>query len=210
MKSLFERYPVLETIRTEIEAAYSVLYETFQNGGRLYLCGNGGSAADGEHIVGELMKSFKIRRDVLPETAAALRSYGPYGEELAKGLERGLPAVSLNVHTALSSAYINDRSAEMVYAQQLFVLAKRGDALLAISTSGNSKNCLYAAITAKALGVKVIAMTGQSGGELAGLADVAIKAPAKETYLVQEYHLPIYHALCAKLEEDFFQTKQNQ
>ena len=206
MRTLFERYPALEPVRSDIEAAYALLSETFHNGGRLYVCGNGGSAADGEHIVGELMKSFKIRRDVAEGTAAALREFGTYGAELACGLERGLPAVSLNVHTALSSAYINDRNAEMVYAQQLFVLANRGDALLTLSTSGNSKNCIYAAVTARALGVKTIAMTGQSGGELAGLADVTVKAPAKETYLVQEFHLPIYHALCAELEKEFFRN----
>jgi len=203
-EKLYTRYPSLLAVKDKIEAAYGILSETYKNGGTLYVCGNGGSAADSEHIVGELMKSFKIRRDIPSDFADVLRTYGEKGEKLAVGLERGLRAICLNTHEALSSAYINDREPELVYAQLLYGLARPGDALLTLTTSGNSKNCVYAAVTAKALGLKVIAMTGEGSGKVSEYADVTINVPEKETYLVQELHLPVYHYLCAELEQEFF------
>jgi len=203
-RSIYERYPSLVCVKEKIDKALELLTDLYKNGGTLFVCGNGGSAADGEHIVGELMKSFKLRRDVKHDFAEKLKACGEYGDKLAVGLERALPAISLNTHEALSSAYINDREPELVYAQQLFGLAKPNDMLLTLTTSGNSANCIYAAVTAKAMDMKVIAMTGCSGGKIAELADVTINVPEKETYLVQELHLPIYHYLCAELEKTFF------
>lgn len=201
---LYERYPSLVSVKDKIDGALEILTEMYKNGGTLLVCGNGGSAADGEHIVGELMKSFKMRRDIKNDFAEKLKKFGEYGDKLTIGLERALPAVSLNTHEALTSAYINDREPDLVYAQQLFGLAKQNDTLLALTTSGNSANCVYAAVTAKAMGMKVIAMTGCSGGKIAEFADVVINVPEKETYLVQELHLPVYHYLCAELEKTFF------
>ena len=201
---LIGRYPALGTVRSEIENAFSALYECYRGGGKLLICGNGGSAADSEHIVGELMKSFKMKRPVTAETAEKLASAGEMGAELSLLLERGLPAISLCEHNSLSTAYANDRDPYAVFAQQLSVLGREGDTLLALTTSGNSKNCLYAATVAKAYGISVISVTGAAGGRIAELADVAIKLPENETYLVQELTLPLYHYLCAALEEHFF------
>ncbi len=206
-KKLLERYPSLVGIMPQIDLAYRIIEETYENDGTLYVCGNGGSAADSEHIVGELMKSFKVKRPIPTDLRDALSAYGEYGEKLSDGLERGLRAISLNTHEALTSAYINDRVPELVYAQQLYGHARKGDTLLTLSTSGNSKNCLYAAVLAKSLGLKVIAMTGRGGGKLRDYSDALINVPEDETYLIQELHLPVYHYLCAKLEARFFDGK---
>ena len=176
----------------------------YKNGGTLFVCGNGGSCSDSEHIVGELMKSFKKYRPIDSDVKASLMAMGEDGKSLAESLEGGLPAVALSSHPSLSSAFINDKNPLMCYAQQLSVMGKRGDVLMVLSTSGNAQNCLYAALTAKAMGIKTILLAGKTGGKIKGVADVSVIAPENETYLVQELHLPIYHCLCAMLEEEFF------
>ena len=201
---LFSRYPALEPQRGSIAAAFSALAACCQAGGKLLVCGNGGSCADSEHIVGELMKCFLIRRKIPASVDEALKAYGAEGEALRTHLEGALPAVSLCGLPALSTAFLNDTEPTMTFAQQVLGLGRPGDVLLAISTSGNSKNCVYAAITAKAAGLTVLALTGEKDSKLSALADVTVKAPSAETFKIQEYHLPIYHALCAMLEAEFF------
>ncbi len=204
MENLLCRYPKLNTSKAEISAAFELLVQTYENGGKLLLCGNGGSAADCDHIVGELMKSFKAKRPLNPEFADALKASGEEGVLLSELLKAGLPAISLCEHNSLSTAYANDRQSYAVFAQQLSVLGNKGDTLIALTTSGNSKNCIYAAITAKAKHMNVISITGCDGGKISELSDVAIKLPESETYLVQELTLPVYHYLCAELEKHFF------
>jgi D-sedoheptulose 7-phosphate isomerase len=203
-ENLFVRYEELKSVRADILAAFEILKKSFEQGGALYLCGNGGSAADCEHIAGELMKSFKLPRPLPDDFSKALLSFGEEGQKLAHGLEGGLPVHSLCGHPALSTAFSNDRDPVLVYAQQVSVWGRAGDVLLAISTSGNSKNCLYAALAAKAKGMKVLLLTGGTGGKIKALADKAVIVPRTETYLVQELHLPVYHCLCAMLESEFF------
>ena len=202
---LIERYPILEETRQNIIDAYLILEEAYENGKKLLIAGNGGSAADSEHIAGELMKRFKIPRPVSKEFAEKLIAIDPKrGTALAQNLERGLMAIPLVAHEALTTAYINDVDGLGVFAQQLFGFGRKGDVFFAISTSGNSKNITNATVVAKASGIKVIGLTGANGGELATIADVAIKVPETETYMVQELHLPVYHCLCLMLEEHFF------
>lgn len=203
-RELLERYPALSVCREETEQAFALLLECAKENRTIFVCGNGGSAADSEHIVGELMKCFKRPRPIDPQFRAALTACGPEGEKLADTLEGGIRAVSLTSHLALSTAYSNDRSPQAVFAQQLSVLGQVGDCLITISTSGNSENCVYAGIVAKAKGMKVIAMTGSRESRLSALANVSIRVPAEETFKIQEYHLPIYHALCAMLESELF------
>ena len=205
---LFLRYPVLKEIRKEIEEAYLVLEKCYENGGKLLIAGNGGSAADAEHIAGELMKRFKKTRPVSREFAEKLISVdNDRGVQLAKNLECSLKAIPLVAHEALTTAYINDVDGLGVFAQQLFGYGDKGDVFLAISTSGNSKNIINATVVARAMGIKVIGLTGNTGGELAGVSDVAVVVPEKETYMIQELHLPIYHCWCLMLEEKFFGDK---
>lgn len=201
---LCERYPALTNLNREIESAFLMIKESLSSGGVLYCGGNGGSASDCEHIVGELIKSFKKKRDIVPEVKAKLSEIGGYGEELSALLEGGLRAVSLQSEVGILSAFANDRSWDAAMAQRLYALGRSGDVVLLLSTSGNSKNCLYAATLARAMGIGVIALTGEGGGELSKISDVAIKAPETETYKVQELHLPIYHCIAAMLEEEFF------
>lgn len=202
---LIERYPVLRECEQSIVDAYLIMEECYVNDGKLLIAGNGGSAADSEHIAGELMKRFKTPRPVTPEFAEKLKSIDPVrGENLAHNLERGLMAIPLVAHEALSTAYINDVDGLGVFAQQLFGFGRPGDVFLGISTSGNSKNVMSATVVARALGLKVIGLTGAKGGELADVADVVIKVPENETYMIQELHLPVYHCLCLMLEDRFF------
>lgn len=202
---LVRRYPKLNEIKQEILDAYDVLEECYLKDGKLLVAGNGGSAADSEHIAGELMKRFRIPRPVSREYAEKLKSIDPIrGGELAKNLECSLMAIPLVAHEALSTAYINDVDGLGVFAQQLFGFGRVGDVFLGISTSGNSRNVMNATVVARASGMKVIALTGKDGGELAQVADVAVRVPEKETYLIQELHLPIYHCWCLMLEERFF------
>ena len=202
---LIERYPKLAQCRQSIIDAYLIMEECYEHDGKLLIAGNGGSAADSEHIAGELMKRFKTPRPVSEEFAAKLREIDPLrGEILAKNLECGLMAIPLVAHEALSTAYINDVDGLGVFAQQLFGFGRRGDVFLGISTSGNSKNVLSATVVARALGIKVIGLTGSDGGELSHVADIAVKVPETETYMIQELHLPVYHCWCLMLEERFF------
>ena len=199
------RYPKLEKCRQQIIEAYLVLEECYELDGKLLIAGNGGSAADAEHIAGELMKRFKIPRPVPFEFAKRLQDVdSEKGKLLAQNLERALMAIPLVAHEALSTAYLNDVDGLGVFAQQLYGFGRQGDVFLGISTSGNSKNVMNAAIVARALGMKVIGLTGNSGGELVKVSDVVIKVPEEETYQIQELHLPVYHCLCLMLEERFF------
>ena len=204
LTELIERYPALGSVATDIENAFVTMQTCYAQGGRVYLCGNGGSTADCEHIVGELMKCFKKKRPVDKAFAAALKEQGGLGEDLATYLEGGLPAISLCGHSPLTFAYLNDTNPMLTFAQQLSVMGQAGDVLVALSTSGNSKNCVYAAIVAKVKGIKTVFLGGGNGGKLKDMADVSIVVPEKETFKVQELHLPIYHCLCAMLEEEFF------
>lgn len=202
---LIKRYPELECIKENIVDAYLIMEECYLRGGKLLVAGNGGSAADSEHIAGELMKRFRNPRPVDKEFAEKLISIDPIrGKELAKNLECGLMAIPLVAHEVMTTAYINDVDALGVFAQQLFGFGRKDDVFLGISTSGNAKNVLNATVVARAMGIKVIGLTGANGGELASVADVAVKAPETETYIVQELHLPIYHCWCMMLEDRFF------
>lgn len=202
---LIERYPILAECRQSLIDAYLIMEEAYEGDHKLLIAGNGGSAADSEHIAGELMKRFKTPRPVTPEMAEKLKAIDPVrGTDLAKNLERGLMAIPLVAHEALSTAYINDVDGLGVFAQQLFCFGRPGDVFLGISTSGNSKNVMSATVVARALGIKVIGLTGAKGGELASVADVAVKVPETETYMIQELHLPVYHCWCLMLEDKFF------
>lgn len=205
---LITRYPKLECIKQEIIDSYLIMEECYENNGKLLIAGNGGSAADSEHIAGELMKRFKTPRPVSDEFAEKLKAVDTErGAALAKNLECGLMAIPLVAHEALSTAYINDVDGLGVFAQQLFGFGRPGDVFIGISTSGNSKNVMNATVVARALGIKVIGLTGANGGELANVADVAVKAPETETYMIQELHLPIYHCWCLMLEDKFFNKR---
>lgn len=202
---LVKRYPALDEIKEDIIDAYFIMEECYEKDGKLLIAGNGGSAADSEHIAGELMKSFKISRPVSKNFSEKLKIIDPTrGEYLAKNLERSLMAIPLVAHEALTTAYINDVDGLGVFAQQLYGFGRPRDVFLGISTSGNSRNVMNAAVVAKALGIKVIVLTGSKSGELATVADVCVKAPETETYMIQEYHLPIYHCWCLMLEDKFF------
>lgn len=202
---LVQRYPSLKSIKNEIITGYLTLEECYNNGGKLLVAGNGGSAADSEHIAGELMKSFKAPRPVSSKFAEKLRSIDSIrGSLLAQNLECCLTAIPLVAHEALTTAYVNDVDSFSVFAQQLFGFGYSGDVFLGISTSGNSENIINAAIVARALDIKVIGLTGKKGGILATVADVAVKVPEIETYMIQELHLPIYHCWCLMLEDKFF------
>lgn len=199
------RRPELTTCERDILAACTSLRDCFAAGGKLFTCGNGGSAADAEHIVGELMKGFRLPRPLAEDKVMALAGIlGDKALDFSKGLQAALPAISLNGHPSLATAFANDLAADMVFAQLLCGWGKAGDSLLAISTSGNAQNVFNASIVAKAFGITVIGLTGRRGGKLGELSDICIRAPADETFLVQELHLPIYHALCAMLEAEFF------
>lgn len=202
---LCERYPALEDVKDEIAEAYLVLEESYKNGGKLLVSGNGGSAADAEHIVGELMKGFKLPRKPHSDFANKLiKENEELGGVLAENLQGALPAIALDGHPALSTAYMNDCEPLLCFAQQVNGYGRAGDVFLGISTSGNSKNVLYAATTARAKGMKVIGLTGAKNNKLEQISDVCIKVPAVETYIIQELHLPVYHCLCLMLEEEFF------
>ena len=192
------RYPQLTGCKGEIAKAFDLLLACSRSGGKVLTCGNGGSAADAEHIVGELLKKFRKHRDIDGGIAAKLPP------ELVAKLEGALPAVSLVSMSGILTAFANDVAWETAFAQQVYGLGNSGDVLIALSTSGNSANCVNAALVAKAKGMRVIAMTGAGGGKLGDLADAAIKVPETETYKIQELHLPIYHALCAGLEDALF------
>lgn len=203
--SLIERYPLLEECRNDIIASYDILENSYANKHKLLVCGNGGSASDSEHIVGELMKEFKLKRKVYAKQADAMKIIDPeLGETLAQHLQGALPAITLTAHSSLTTAFMNDSDPVLVFAQQVNGYGEKEDVFLGISTSGNSMNVIYAAVTAKSKGLKVIGLTGHKESKLSKLADVCIRVPETETYKIQELHLPIYHCLCMMLEDYFF------
>jgi D-sedoheptulose 7-phosphate isomerase len=209
LNALFERHPRLAGQRENIEKTLAALIGCFEGGGKLLLCGNGGSCADCEHIVGELMKGFLECRPLSPDKRAEMQAASPDLEEVwLDRLQAALPAISLPSFAALNSAFCNDVDPELVYAQPLMGLGRRGDLLLCISTSGNSANVCAAAAVARGLGVTVIGLTGEDGGRLRSLSDLCICVPERETYKVQELHLPVYHYLCAAVEQRFFGTEE--
>ena len=195
LEELLTRYPALEACRADILAAATLLLDTYKNGGKVLVCGNGGSCADSEHIVGELMKGFLLKRPVTDERIPA---------DLQAGLQGGLPAISLPSQTAVLSAFINDVDPSMLYAQLVYGYGQPGDLLIGLSTSGNSDNVVKAARVAQAIGVKTLALTGERESKLSALCDVTVRVPETETFKVQELHLPVYHYLCAATEAAMF------
>ena len=204
LTDMLKKYPALASCKADIQKAFALIKETYKAGGKLLICGNGGSAADSEHIVGELMKGFMKSRKIPNEVQDKIKKQALNWEYISQNLQGALPAISLVSQSSIISAFSNDVAADMVFAQQVYGYAKPGDCLIGISTSGNAKNILYAAETAKAMDMKTIALTGESGGKLKGVCDVAIKAPSSSTPEIQEYHLPIYHTLCMMIEREFF------
>lgn len=205
---LISRYKIMGSIKQDIIDTYMMLEECYMHGGKLLIAGNGGSAADSEHIVGELMKGFKFQRKLDEYIRNKLiKENAEMGQVLADKLQGALSAISLNSYTSFMTAYMNDCEPQLFFAQQVIGYGDKNDVLFGISTSGNSKNIIYAAVTAKAKGMKVAALTGSYESELSKIADVCIKAPGCETYAIQELHLPIYHCLCLMLEDRFFGEK---
>lgn len=203
--TLIQRIPRLLGCRQDINDAYVLLKKAYSNNRKLLVCGNGGSASDSEHIVGELMKEFRLKRKVYVNQAEAMKAIDPeMGQILAENLQGALPAICLTGHSALTTAFMNDANADLIFAQQVNGYGKPNDVFLGISTSGNSKNVVYAAITAKSKGLSVIGLTGAHDSKLSSIADVCIKVPETETYKIQELHVPVYHCLCLMLEEYFF------
>ena len=202
LPSLFQRYPSLQLCERDLRAAFDLVADCYRNGNKILVCGNGGSAADSEHLVAELMKGFLKRRPISAADRTKLEAAG--GKKIAGRIQGTLPAVSLPSQMSLLTAVANDGDYDLTFAQQVYGLGRAGDVLLAISTSGNSANVCNAVIVAKAFGLKSIALTGKSGGELAPLADVAIKVPSDNVAEIQELHLPVYHWLSTELEAVFF------
>ena len=202
---MLRRYPVLSECKEALINAYLIMEESYEHGGKLLVAGNGGSAADSEHIVGELMKGFKYPRRLSAEMCEKLKAVdAEMGDTLCKNLQGALPAIALDGHPALTTAYMNDAEPLLCFAQQVNGFGNSGDVFLCISTSGNSQNVLYAAAVAKAKGLKVIGLTGHKISKLEGFADVTVKVPETETYMIQELHLPVYHCWCLMLEDHFF------
>lgn len=205
LSELLKRYPALEKIEDKIWGAFLEMEKVFRNGGKILIAGNGGSSCDAQHMVAELMKGFQCKRQISREMGEKLRKVNPVlGAELTEHLQIALPAIALDVHTALNSAFANDVEAKLTLAQQVLGYGNRDDMFLGISTSGNSENILYAAVTAKAAGMRVIGLTGEGGGELADYVQILVNVPEQKTYAIQELHLPIYHCWCRMLEKAFF------
>ena len=210
IETLFQNHPSLSVCRASIEAARDLLIRTYRKGGKLLLCGNGGSCADCDHIAGELLKGFLSHRPLSKEDCLTLANTLPEGEAdpdlylLAGQLQGGLPAISLPAQTAAVTAVCNDTDPALIFAQLTWALGQTGDTLICLSTSGNSRNVVLAAKAAKAKGLNVLALTGEADSALSALADVTVQVPARDTYRVQEYHLPVYHYLCAAVEATFF------
>lgn len=205
LERLLVKYPELQACRVDIQEAFELLRDTFRNQGRLLVCGNGGSAADAEHIVGELMKGYLSRRPLSPEQHNQYESAFPgEGAQLAGRLQGALPAISLVSQVSLTTAIANDIGADMIFAQQVYGYGRPGDALLALSTSGNALNVIRAAQVARVKGMNILGLTGRTGGRLKEICDVTIGVPWDDTPSIQERHLPIIHALCQELEETFF------
>lgn len=207
LNELLDRYPQLAVCTDALKEATAAIISCYNNGGKILLCGNGGSCADCEHIVGELMKGFLKNRPLSIEQKAKMKSNSPLlDEQMLNKLQCGLPAIALPSVTALNSAFCNDVDPELIYAQSVMAMGKADDVLIALSTSGNAKNVFSAAKVARGLGITVIALTGKTGGMLKGCSDICIAVPETETYKVQELHLPVYHYLCAAVEDEFFKN----
>lgn len=205
LNDLLKRYPVLCECADDVENAKNAIIECYKNKGKLLLCGNGGSCADCDHITGELMKGFLKKRPLSAEQKAEMKQKSSnITDEILNNLQCGLPAISLPSFTALNTAYSNDVEPQLIYAQAVFSLADENDILVAISTSGNSKNVVDAVIVAKSLGVKVVLFTGETGGKLKTLSDICVCVPEAETFKIQELHVPVYHYICAEVEKYFF------
>ncbi|WP_034443290.1 D-sedoheptulose-7-phosphate isomerase [Cloacibacillus evryensis] len=203
---LIKRYPKLKCCKNSIATAFEIINESYSNGGKLLVAGNGGSAADAEHIVGELMKGFKkLRKLKIEYVNELIKIDAEHGSILAKNLQGAMPAIALDGHPGLSTAYMNDCEPLLCFAQQVNGYGKTEDVFFGISTSGNSSNIIFAAVVARAKGMKVIGLTGAKDSELSRRSDICIKVPGTETYIIQEYHLPVYHCLCSMLEEEFFE-----
>lgn len=198
---LTERYSALLPIKADIEAAVAKIIESYKNGGKVLLCGNGGSASDSDHVAGELLKGFLMKREPTGDELSNLSK--ELGDDAVK-LQRGIPAIPLPQLSGVLSAFANDVDPSLVYAQLVYALGKAGDVLMAFSTSGNSANVLKAVKCARAQGIFVISLTGESGGKLLFASDICLRAPECETFKIQEYHLPIYHAICAQVEYELF------
>ena len=205
LEELIRRYPQLGNISEKINETAERLIRCYQNGNKLLICGNGGSCSDSDHIAGELLKGFEQKRpldDLIRNSL--ITSSGKRGQYLAEKLQAGLPAISLSAHAGLITAVANDTDATLIYAQQVMAFGKPGDVLLGISTSGNAQNVLDAAVTARAKGMTVVGMTGETGGKLKGCCDILINVPERRTAFVQELHLPVYHTICLIIENHFF------
>lgn len=202
---LIWRYPALKANEKEIRQLCDTVIKSYESGGKLLVCGNGGSCADAEHIVGELMKGFLKLRPLSNEKKAQMVSAVPELSDIGlEKLQQGLPAIALNGGVALTTAFANDCDPDLIYAQQVLGLGKKGDVFLGISTSGNAKNVYAAAAVAKSLGLKTVALSGKNGGKLKEICDISIVVDEDETFMIQELHLPVYHAMCATVEEHFF------
>lgn len=209
LSQLFDRYPALSSIRIPISEAASTVAKCFSNGGKLLVCGNGGSSSDADHVVGELMKCFESERPLQDTLKDKLvKTGGVRGKYLAGKLERGFPAISLSAHTALTTAVANDIDANLAFAQQVNVYGTLKDVLLAISSSGNSQNVVDACLTARAIGLKVVGLTGKTGGKMKEFCDILINVPESRTAFVQELHLPVLHSICLIAENNFFVTQK--
>jgi D-sedoheptulose 7-phosphate isomerase len=205
VEKLCKRHPILISCKKDIERAIEIIKECYKNGNKVLTCGNGGSAADAEHIVGELMKGSRKKRKVSSNFCKQVsKIYPKESKKICDNLQTPLPAISLTSHISFTTAFNNDMNSEFTFAQQLFGLGEKGDVLIALSTSGNAKNVINACKVAKVLGIKTITMTGKNGGVLKNICDTVIRVPEEETLLIQECHLPIYHAICSAVEDTFF------
>lgn len=206
LEELIERYPILKECKNDIDEAFKVMVKSFETSHKMLVAGNGGSAADSNHIVGELMKSFELKRPISKELYEKIIKNEKYGEMLTNSLQGALPTISLNNHESLNTAFLNDVNPYVTFAQQVLGYGQTDDVFLGISTSGNSKNIVMAAIVAKAKGMKVIGLTGKKDSDLSSIADITIKVPETRTFKIQELHLPVYHCLCLMLEKYFFEN----
>jgi len=205
LDTLIGRYPALEIVKNDISAAFDIIAGSYTNGGKLLIAGNGGSASDAEHIAGELMKTFSKKRNLPDSFITDIKKVdSEIADYLIPRMQPGLPTIALSGHASLNTACINDIDGNITFAQQVYGYGKEGDVLLGISTSGNSKNVIYAAAVARVKKLKIIALTGEGGGKLKQYADVCICVPETETWKIQELHLPVYHVLCMMLENHFF------
>lgn len=208
---LVVKYPSLKPCVEEIRAAVAMVCESVKKSGKVLTCGNGGSAADAEHIVGELMKGFLLKRVLSGDEMSRFeKKYQGKGLEIARNLQRAVPAMALTGNVSLSTAFANDVNPEFVFAQQVYGLGNAGDVLICLSTSGNSRNVVLAAMVARTKDIKVISLTGEDGGELKNHSDITIRVPSSKTMEIQEYHLPVYHTLCAQIEENLFGSDSNK